>query len=68
MKRFQLVLRVNVPDDFLPGQCAKCPLKSVSSREPFPGCYQETIRCKIGYDSFICPLEELYDDHRYGDK
>ena len=62
MRRVQLLIRRYVPDDFVPGQCAKCPFKSVSSSEPFPGCYQETIRCKLGYTSSVCPLEYIDEE------
>lgn len=57
MKRAKIELKINVPDDFYPGNCKDCPMKTFISGESYPGCYWEKIECKLGFNKTVCPIE-----------
>lgn len=59
MKKVRLDIKINVPDSFQPGECNKCPLNVRKGWEPFPGCYQESLECRFGFNQATCPLEEV---------
>ena len=62
MKKAILNIKVNVPDSFKIGECYKCPLNVWRSHETFPGCYQESVECKLGFNTGTCPLEIIKDE------
>ena len=56
MKKMILNVKINVPDNFVYGDCKNCPLSSTSTYESY-GHIDEKYICKIGYNKTTCPLE-----------
>lgn len=57
MKKAILNIKVNVPDNFKPGNCTDCPFCRRGSYESFPGAYYEKVSCELGFNSAVCPIE-----------
>lgn len=56
MKKANLSISINVPDNFEPGDCESCPLHFRSSYEYAYQCYEEKIGCKLDLPKHICPI------------
>ncbi len=58
--RANLFMQFNVPDDYKPGDCSKCPL---ASKSYFDNHYvEERLSCKVGYTPITCPVYLFTDD------
>lgn len=56
MKRAIVKFPIYVKDDYEPGNCKNCPFVVVSSRESFPGCYEERTSCQLKFYKETCPI------------
>ena len=57
MKQGLVSFKINLPDNFEPGQCVKCTMASVRETEVYPGKYEKKIGCKLRFDKPICPID-----------
>ena len=57
MKTAKIELKMSVPDDFYPGNCKDCPMKTYSVGGSFPGCCWGKTECKLGFNKAVCPIE-----------
>ena len=57
MKQGLVSFKINLPDDFEPGQCDKCPMAAVRETEVYPGKYEKKVGCRLRFDKPLCPIE-----------
>lgn len=56
MKLGLVVFKINLSDDFIVGDCDKCPLASINLKE-LSGTITKVVGCKLTFDEQVCPIE-----------
>lgn len=57
MKKAIVNMKINVPDNFYPGDCMHCPFVAILTHEPYSGFCQERHKCKLNMNKVTCPIE-----------
>lgn len=59
MKKANINININVPDNFECGDCYICPLKETKYIQVGLQEYDTQISCKLGFQKSTCPIEVL---------
>ena len=62
MKKATIRMDIFLPDNFMVGDCEKCPFRDVHEREVSYQTYERRVECHLGRKPFNCPIHICIPD------